>query len=43
MADWREGLSTALEQQAYMLEHGIHCDCTITVGPDKGETKVFFT
>jgi hypothetical protein len=38
--DWRHGLSTVTQQQAYMLDHGIHTDCSFTVGPDHGETQV---
>jgi hypothetical protein len=39
--DWRELFTSLREQKLYMLEHGIHSDCTFVVGPEDGDTQEF--
>ena len=38
--DWRQGRTTLQDQNLYMLEQGLFCDVTFTVGSEDGETKV---
>ena len=38
--DWRQVMTTLQDQNLYMLEQGLFCDVTFTVGSEDGETKV---